>query len=91
MEMGWTRAALADLVRLHRFLASVDQRSAAKTVRTLTALPSRLAEHPRIGERLGEFTDNEVRRIVVGHYEMRYAIHQGRITILRLWHAREDR
>lgn len=30
--------------------------------------------NPRIGERLEEFEPREVRRILVGHYEMRYEI-----------------
>ena len=33
----------------------------------------------------------EVRRILVGHYEMRYEIRGSEIYILRLWHRREDR
>jgi hypothetical protein len=28
--------------------------------------------NPRIGEKLEEFEPREVRRILVGHYEMRY-------------------
>ncbi len=91
MEVTWTKAALADLVRLHRFLASADQQSAARTTQSLAAAPMRLIQHPRIGERLDEFKDNEIRRIVIGRYEMRYEVRPDRITILRLWHTREDR
>jgi plasmid stabilization system protein ParE len=87
----WTKAALADLVHLHSFLASADRQSAARTTQSLAAAPARLIRHPRIGERLDEFTDNEVRRIVIGRYEMRYEVRPNRITILRLWHTREDR
>jgi hypothetical protein len=32
-----------------------------------------------------------VRRILVGHYEMRYEIVDSTIYLLRLWHTREDR
>nr|WP_310633606.1 type II toxin-antitoxin system RelE/ParE family toxin [Paraburkholderia sp.] len=32
-----------------------------------------------------------MRRLLVGHYEMRYEIQQSTIYILRLWHTREDR
>jgi hypothetical protein len=31
--------------------------------------------NPRIGEKLDEFLSQEVRRILVGQYEIRYAIH----------------
>lgn len=91
MEVKWTRRALADLVRLHEFLAPVNKRAAARTIQSLSAAPSRLRTHPRIGEKLDEFDPQEVRRILVGRYEMRYEIRQSIIYVLRLWHTREDR
>ena len=91
MELKWTDKALSDLVRLHSFLAPVNRRAAADVVRSLTAVPSRLLVHPRLGERLEEFELREVRRIIVGAYEMRYEIRAPVIYILRLWHTREDR
>lgn len=33
----------------------------------------------------------EVRRIIVGNYELRYEIADATIFILRLWHCRENR
>jgi len=47
--------------------------------------------NPRIGEKLDEFLSQEVRRILVGQYEIRYAIHGEIIYILRVWHTREER
>jgi len=91
MQLKWTSKALSDLVRLHEFLAPVNKSAAARTVRPLTVAPSRLMLNPRIGERLGEFDPREVRRILVGHYEMRYEIQESTIYILRLWHTREER
>lgn len=89
MELNWTSKALSDLVRLHGFLALVNSQAAARVVQSLVA--ARLTEHPRIGERLEEFEPREVRRILVGHYEMRYEIRKSTIYVLRLWHTREDR
>ena len=57
----------------------------------LTVTPTKLLANPRIGERLDEFEPREVRRILVGHYEMRYEIQQSIIYILRMWHTREER
>lgn len=91
MELKWTAKALEDLVRLHDFLAAVNPAAAARVIQSLANAPARLIEHPRIGERLEEFTPREVRRIVVGRYEMRYEIRGSTIFVLRLWHAREDR
>ena len=91
MKLKWTSKALADLVRLYEFLAPVNKPAAARTVKALTAAPRRILEQPRIGERLDEFEPREVRRILVGHYEIRYEIQASTIYVLRLWHTREDR
>jgi len=55
------------------------------------ALTSTLLINSRIGERLEGYDTREVRRILVGQYEMRYEINNSIIYILRIWHAREDR
>lgn len=91
MELKWTNKALSDLARLYEFLAPVNRDAAARTVQSLTAAPASLLENPRIGEKLEEFAPREVRRILVGHYEMRYEIQASSIYVLRLWHTREDR
>lgn len=91
MELKWTSKAVSDLTRLFEFLAPVDRRAAARTVQALTAAPASFLANPRIGEKLEEFEPREVRRILVGHYEMRYEIQESIIYVLRLWHTREDR
>ena len=91
MQLKWTGKALSDLVRLHEFLAPVNTAAAARTVQSLTAAPARLLANPRIGEKLEEFEPREVRRILIGHYEMRYEIRHSALYVLRLWHTREDR
>ncbi|OWO94059.1 plasmid stabilization protein [Rhizobium esperanzae] len=91
MEIKWTSKAVSDIARLYDFLSPVDRRAAVRTVQALAAAPARLIEQPRLGERLEEFDPREVRRILVGRYEMRYEIQQSTIYGLRLWHTREDR
>ncbi len=91
MDLKWTGKAVSDMARLYEFLAPVNRDAAAHTVQVLTAAPASLLANPRIGERLEEFDPREVRRILVGHYEMRYEIQKSTIYVLRLWHTREDR
>lgn len=91
MELKWTDKGLSDLVRLYDFLAPINQPAAARAVQALTAAPVRLLANPRIGEKLEEFEPREIRRILVGNYEMRYEIQESTIYVLRLWHTREDR
>jgi len=91
MVLKWTSKALSDASKLYEFLASVNQPAAARTVQQLVAAPTTLLTNPRIGERLEEFDPRDVRRILVGHYEMRYEIQGSTLYILRLWHTREER
>ena len=91
MELRWTRKGLSDLARLYDFLASVNQPAAARAVQALVAAPASLLVNPRIGEKLEEFEPREIRRILVGKYEIRYEIQESTIYVLRLWHTREDR
>ena len=58
---------------------------------SITDAPRPLLENPRIGEKLEEFAPREVRRIIVGPYEIRYEVTNEMIYVLRLWHTREDR
>jgi plasmid stabilization system protein ParE len=91
MKLDWTSKGLSDLNHLHEFLFPVDPRAAAGAVRSLTAGAERLLEHPRIGEKLAQYEPREVRRLLVGKYEMRYEIRASTIFVLRLWHTREER
>ena len=91
MRVQWTSKALSDLARLHEFLAAVNRPAAARVVKSLVSTPSGLAVNPRIGEKLDEFAPAEVRRILVGQYEMRYEIKGSTVFVLRLWHTREQR
>lgn len=82
---------MSDLARLYEFLALVNKQAAADTVKQLTTAPARLVFHPRIGEKLDEFEPREVRRILIGHYEIRYEVQASALYVLRIWHTREDR
>jgi plasmid stabilization system protein ParE len=91
ITIQWTSKASTDVVRLHKFLASVNGAAAARIVKSLVAAPGTLIANPRIGERLDEFEPREVRRLLVGQYEMRYEIMESTVYILRVWHTREER
>ena len=91
MELKWTSKGLSGLAHLYEFLAPADKLAAARTVQALTKAPVILLTNPRIGEQLFGFEPREVRRLRVGHYEMRYEIQESTIYMLRLWHTREDR
>lgn len=85
------RQGASDLTRLYEFLASVNPGVAVNAVQSLTRAASQLLMNPRIGEKLEQYEPREIRRVIVGHYEIRYEIREAVVYILRLWHTREDR
>jgi len=91
MALKWTISAERDLVRLYAFLAPVNSTVATKVVKQLVAGAQQLLAYPQLGIPLDEFAPSDVRRVIVGDYEVRYEVVENMIYILRLWHAREDR
>jgi plasmid stabilization system protein ParE len=91
VALRWTSSAHADLVRLYEFLEPVNPAAAARAVRLLVAGARRIASRPRLGRRLQEFAPREVRRILLGDYEIRYELTARDVFVLRIFHTREDR
>lgn len=91
MALKWTASAEHDLIRIHAFLAPINPPAAAKVIKQLVAGAEQLLFYPQLGVALEEFAPRDVRRVIVGDYELRYEVTENLIYILRLWHAREDR
>lgn len=82
MQLKWTSKSLSDLARLYEFLALVNKPAAARVIQALTNAPTILLTNPRIGEQLFQFEPREIRRILVGQYEMRYEIRDKTIYVM---------
>ena len=91
MNIIWGSDSLADLARLHRFVAADDPQATSQIIENLKSAPEKLRDFSRLGERLDVYAPREVRKLIVGRYEMRYEILPDVIFILRIWHVREDR
>ncbi len=91
MRIKWTKSAVADLDRLYAFLAKVDGDAAANSIQAFVMAPERLVGFPRLGASIEGFEARDVRKIIVGRYEMRYEVAVNQIIILRIWHGREQR
>lgn len=80
-----------DLRRLHEFLEPVNPGAAARVVVALVERAERIPARPRLGARLREFGDREVRKVLAGDYEIRYEVTEQDVLVLRIFHTREDR
>lgn len=91
MIFEWTVPARDDVIRLYNFLAKKNESAAAKVVRSLVDAPTTLLLNPRRGEIVVDYESREVRRCIVGSYEMHYELKRDSLIILRIWHQREER
>lgn len=91
MEVHWSKRALSDLDRLSEFVRSIRPGAAQKIMKSLLLAVQKLSDHPRLGEKLFDFSSNEIRRLFIGKYELRYELSDTSIYILRIWHTREQR
>ena len=91
MALRWTQSAYRDLRRIYEFLEPVDSGAAVRAVRAVVARVRRIPRQPRLGERLPGFADREVRRVLVQRFEIRYEIAGSELTVLRIFHVREER
>jgi plasmid stabilization system protein ParE len=93
MKPVWRSAALADLRRLHRFLAPKNPRAARHAIEAIRAGVKIPESFPNIGRPIPEL-DTEYREWTVnfsaGAYVVRYRIAKAQVTILAVRHGRED-
>lgn len=87
--------AVADLRRLHDFIADKNPAAAARVSLDLRQGIARVRQFPHLGRRVwmapGKEAPEEIRDLVVGNYVARYLILDDRVIVLRVWHSREDR
>ncbi len=94
MKLIVSGAALADLDRLHAFLADKNLRAADRAVITLVAAVESLKHFPERGRPAGV---HDTRELIVpfgqSNYLVRYAYRKGadEVIIFRIWHGRETR
>lgn len=91
MKFEWTVPARDDVIRLYHFLAEKNEQAAANVVLSLVNSPATLLLNPRRGEVVADYEPREVRRCIIGSYEMHYELKNDLLIILRIWHQREER
>jgi plasmid stabilization system protein ParE len=87
----WTTSAERDIVKVYDFLARSNPKVAVITIKLMIEGIEKIDAFPQLGIKLDDFKPREVRRIIIGDYEIRYELTKNTIFVLRLWHSREDR
>jgi len=90
--LKWSETALADVVRLRRFIETQYPGAARRAAEALKKGAALLLDHPGLGRRLEGRQDREL-NIPFGKrgYVMRYRLDGDNIVILKIWHELESR
>jgi plasmid stabilization system protein ParE len=95
LKLVYSAEAVADLRRLHDFLAEKNPLAARRLSKALRDGIKRLKQFPQMGRRVRQAADTwapeEIRDWVTGAYVARYLLLEESIVILRVWHQKEKR
>ena len=86
---------MADLRRLHDFVAEQNPLAARRLAKSLRDGIKRLKQFPQMGRRVRQSADvwapEEIRDWVAGTYIARYVLLDETIVVLRIWRQKENR
>ncbi len=91
-QLIWLPEAVADLQRLHRFLADHSENAARRAATAIVDGADALLLNPTLGRPLGDGRREWFVPFGVGAYVLRYRVDPvGRLVVIRVWHSREER
>ena len=92
MRISYTPESIEDLKRLREFIEVKSPPAAQRVAATLLQGINQLKMFPYLGVEVEQAPNSAiVRDLIIGNYIVRYLIHSGSITILRVWHHKENR
>ncbi|HEX4642682.1 MAG TPA: type II toxin-antitoxin system RelE/ParE family toxin [Candidatus Acidoferrales bacterium] len=90
MRIIWSKTAISNLLEIRRFVEHDKPEAARRLAERILASVERLVEQPHLGRPGREPGTREL--IVAGTpYIIPYQVHRGRLSILAVMHAAQDR
>lgn len=86
----WAGPAKADLRSIHDFIAPDSRHYARKVVQDIVAKTDVLNRLPRIGRKVPELDDDNIRELLPHSYRMLYEIKGEDVVILAVIHQRRE-
>jgi addiction module RelE/StbE family toxin len=84
----WTGPALDDLREIRDYVSRDNPSAAKKLASSIRKAVLRLQRHPRSGRAVPELPASGYREVIVTPYRIVYAIANGVVVVLRVWHGR---
>jgi toxin ParE1/3/4 len=90
MRIVWSQTAISNLIEIRNYIERDKPAAARRLAQRILESVERLAAHPHLG-RAGR--EPETRELIVSGtpYIITYGIHRGRLSILAVLHAAQDR
>lgn len=86
----WSDPAKADLKSIHDFIAHDSKHYANKVAQDIRQKTELLDEFPKIGKRVTEINDQNIRALSMYSYRIIYQIKDNDIFVLAVVHKRRD-
>ncbi|MEN6468981.1 MAG: type II toxin-antitoxin system RelE/ParE family toxin [Smithella sp.] len=86
----WAEPAKSDLRSIHDFIASDSKYYAKKVVQDVIDRTNILDEYPRIGRKVPEIGEENIREIFAYSYRILYEIKKETVYIIGIIHGRQN-
>lgn len=85
MKLSWSQRALDDLLDIGRFIARNDPRAARRWVERLRQRAQEAARNPRLGRIVPEYSQEDLREVILGAYRIVYRVQEDTIEVLTVF------
>jgi len=91
MNISYSRESIEDLIRLREFIENKNPVAAQRIASELLNGVEKLKVFPKMDLPVGNAPSPEsIRDIYILSYTLRYLITESNITVLRIWHNKEN-
>jgi len=91
MKLSYSPEAISDLIRLREFIEEKNPQATQRIASSIKKGINQLKSFPHLGVKVGRAPTPEfIRDLIIGNYTARYLIRPKEITILRIWHHKEE-
>ena len=90
MKIEWTEPAVLDLTGIRDYIRKDSEYYATRFVERVIEAAEILNKHPKIGRRVPESEDRNIRELLFQNYRIMYRTESKRILILAIIHGSRD-
>ncbi len=90
MKIEWTKTSVDDLENLRNYIAKDSEYYASLFLGKIIASVEQLAKFPKIGRKVPEVEDENIRELIFHNYRIIYLVEKTRILVLTIVHSGRD-